>query len=217
MTLLRYPGAFEAHVTVTPLPRDAVPRFLARCAALGVKPVLIELPRGARESQPMTASYHRGDLRDALEAARRLGAQLQAAGFPVARVKLEAMVRNQGVPRTDPEALGLPGENYFEYHGKLRLPRGDDVALALARSRCAAHGAHLSRNSRPRQGTDGAFEERFVTARYPQVGLAQAEERFRALQGALAAAGTPLFHRLREYTVYDSDAALDQGWMEEAP
>jgi len=53
-------GTFEAHVTVTALADRE--RFQAICANLGVKSVLIELPEGSTPSQPMTSSYHRGDL-----------------------------------------------------------------------------------------------------------------------------------------------------------
>ena len=83
--------------------------------------MLIELARGVSPSQPMTASYHRGTLEEVLPEVEALHARLWEGGFPVVRVKLEAVAANPGVPVTDEEAAALP-DGYFEFHAKLRLP-----------------------------------------------------------------------------------------------
>jgi inosine/xanthosine triphosphate pyrophosphatase family protein len=205
-------GAFEAHVTVA---RGADPTaFRAACDALAVKCVLIELPEGEHASQPMTASVHRGSLREVQDEVHGLARALVAAGFEVVRTKIEALARNADIPETDEQAARSPAA-YFEYHLKLVLPgagqAGHAGALAAVSEVCAAHGARLSRNANARR-PEGS-EERFVTLRVPREGRVKAEARLDALAGALAPLGYLQKGRLREYTVYDSNVALDRGWL----
>ena len=46
------------------------------------------------------------------------------------------------------------------------------------------------------------------------VGRQSAETRFNELLQWLEGEGLKLSHKLREYTVYDSNLALDAGWIE---
>jgi hypothetical protein len=202
-------GTFEAHLTVradTPGRRE---RFRALCAEMGVKCVLIELARGESRSQPMTASYHRGELAGVLAEVESLHARLWEGGFPVVRVKLEAVATNAGVPVTDAEAAAWP-EGYFEFHAKLRLAA--DADLEALRGLCGRHGAHLSRNERKRD-RDGETE-RFVTLRVHRAGRERAVAACEALLADLAAAGFSVVGRQNEFTVYDGRAELDAGWLD---
>jgi hypothetical protein len=206
-------GTFEAHVTVQNLDGEARERFRAACAELGVKSVLIELPEGSTPSQPMTSSYHKGELADVVQEVARIARHLRAGGFEVTRLKLEALVGNRGVPRTDEEARTLPAGNYFEFHVKVTLPPGAD--LEPLRALCRACGAHLSRNAFQRDA-DGR-SRRFATLRVYGVGAERAAERFEALLKRLQEAGYTLSNRLREYTIYDSNVAVDAGWIDAPP
>lgn len=202
-------GSFEAHVTVAPGSAEEMRAFAASCDALGVKCVRIVLPHGVASVQPMTASYHRGTLREVQDEVNDLARALVRAGLRITRVKIEAHGRNADVPRTREEAMMLPPQNYFEHHVKVVLPKGasvDGVASVAAR-----HDAHLSRNANVVR-SDGS-EERFVTLRSYHVGRDEAEASFEALLDALEGLGFPLKNRLREYTVVDSDLAIDAGWM----
>ena len=80
------------------------------------------------------------------------------------------------------------------------------------RARCAELGAHLSRNALQRD-EDGRTQ-RFVTQRLYGVGRARALERFEELLGRLSADGYALSNKLREYTLYDSNVAVDAGWID---
>jgi inosine/xanthosine triphosphate pyrophosphatase family protein len=203
-------GAFEAHVTVRLA--DAVgdaPRFRAACDRLGVKCMMIELPEGEHVAQPMTASIHRGVLREVQDEVHGLARELIAAGFVIVRTKVEALPRNADIPEDDAQAARFPA-GYFEFHVKLLLSGGAD-ALEAVRVACAPHGARLSKNANKRR--DDGTEERFVTLRVHRLGRAHAEERFVALEAALVALGVPMRGRIREYTVYDSNVALDRGWL----
>src|SRR5947207_2833568 len=94
-------GTFEAHVTVTADDLAASERFRALCGELGVKCVLIELPAGVTRSQPMTSTYHRGELAEVVAEVAALARSLRQGGFEVVRLKLEAVVTNEGVPQDD--------------------------------------------------------------------------------------------------------------------
>ncbi len=203
-------GTFEAHVTVEAPDRPARERFRALCAELGVKCVLIELPEGSTRSQPMTSSYHRGELPVVVEEVASVARSLREQGFAATRLKLEALVGNAGVPETDEEARALPPGNYFEFHVKVTLSPGAD--LAGLRARCQELGAHLSRNAL--KGEDGGPTQRFVTQRIYGVGRARALPRFEELLARLRADGHGLSNKLREYALYDSNVAVDAGWID---
>lgn len=203
-------GTFEAHVTIEADDLNERQRFQSVCAALGVKCVLIELPRGVTRSQPMTSTYHRGELAAVTEEVAGLACRLRDEGFRVSRVKLEAVITNEGVPGTDEEARSFPPGNYFEFHIKLLLP--PDIDLAPLQTVCQQHGAHLSTNALKRH--DEGQSERFVTLRVHGVGRDRAETRFAALCEDLEGLGHTLANRLREYTIYDSNIAVDAGWID---
>jgi len=203
-------GTFEAHVTVEAADLGARERFRTLCAELNVKCVLIELPEGVTRSQPMTASYHRGDMASVLAEVTALSRAIRAAGFPIERLKLEAVATNEGIPVTDVEANSRPGDNYFEFHLKLHLPAVAD--LDALRALCAGHGGRLSSNAL-KHNVDG-HSERFVTLRLYGVGRDSAFAAFDRLTADLRAAGYALGNGLREYTLYDSAVSLDAGWID---
>jgi hypothetical protein len=206
-------GTFEAHVTVDAADLDERANFQAACAELGVKCVLIELPHGQTRSQPMTSTYHRGDLAAVVEEVAGVSIDLRRRGFSVTRLKLEAVVTNTGVPVTDEEARAFPPGNYFEFHVKVLLPPGAD--LAPLRALCQEHGAHLSSNAL--KEVQAGRSERFVTLRVYGVGREAATARFEALVARLREGGYGLSNTLREYTIYDSNIAVDAGWIDAPP
>jgi hypothetical protein len=202
-------GTFEAHVTIDAHDAETRDRFRAWCAERTVKCVLIELPEGTTRSQPMTATYHRGETIPVAEEVAALSRSVRAAGFAVTRVKLEAVATNEGLPDTDEEAAAFPGENYYEFHVKVLLAA--DADLGALRCLCAGHDARLSSNALKAE-KDGR-RERFVTLRVYHAGRQNAIARFEALVSNLLAAGYTLGNRMREYTLYDSAARLDAGWI----
>jgi hypothetical protein len=149
-------------------------------------------------------------MSDVLEEVEGLHTRLWEGGFPVVRVKVEAVATNLGVPLTDEEAAALP-EGYFEFHAKLRLPT--DADLEPLRALCGRHGAHLSRNERKR---DDAGAERFVTLRVYRAGRVRSAAAYEALLRDLAAASFEVIGQQREFTVYDGKADLDAGWLDAA-
>jgi inosine/xanthosine triphosphate pyrophosphatase family protein len=205
------PGTFEAHITVALPSSGELGAFRAACAELGVKCITIELPQGDTPVQPMTGSFHRGELLDVQEEVFALARGLVLRGFEVTRTKIEAHGRLLGTPETDEDARKAPSTSYFEYHIKLALPAAADLAELGAR--CAALGARLSRNAHKAAGADGLVE-RFVTLRAEGVGRLTAEARYAALSAEIDRAGHVVRNRIREYTVFDTNVTLDRGWID---
>lgn len=206
--MLNYRGNFEIHLTVAETER--LERFQAWCETERCKCVWIVLARGLRMQQPM-ASWRRAGtiLPEVLEEARQRASVLEAAGFRVVRVKIEADPANEQVPMTNDAASLEPAGCYFEHHVKLRrhVDSGRDLLLQI----CHRHSAHLSHNAW-RKSVDG-MEERFVTLRSYQVGCSEAEQQLQNLLAALQVAGEHVLEVESEYSVYDSNLALDDGWL----
>jgi inosine/xanthosine triphosphate pyrophosphatase family protein len=206
------PGTFEAHVTVKAddAPHD-LDAFRAACTELGVKCISIELPEGETRAQPMTGSFHRGALLDVQREVVALAGELVRRGFTVTRTKIEAHGRLDWTPPTDEEAARGPSTSYFELHMKLALPADADLTPLVRRFK--ELGAHLSRNAHKQAGSDG-MAEHFVTVRAHRVGRITAEARFAAFCAEVEAGGYAVRNRIREYTVFDTNVALDRGWID---
>lgn len=204
-----FAGDFETHVTV----RGDARAVADWAAARGVKFVHIVLERGRVASQPMLTLTCSGTLDDARAQAARTALDLRADGLAVSRVKIEAAPWNAGVPAADGEAVDPA--RYFEHHVKLLLAPGTGPGAAPGLAEVVRpHAAHVSRNAR-RVRTDGRAE-RFVTQRCRRVGARTAGARLDALTGALRAHGFEIVEVEREFVVFDGDASLDDGWIEEA-
>jgi hypothetical protein len=203
-----YRGNFELHITVRA--DGSLDAFRAWCEAEGCKCVRIVLARGVQVEQPM-ATWRRYDtvLPHVLAAATLRAQGLERAGLAVVRVKIEADPSNDDVPATDADALLQPSGNYFEHHVKLRREAvaGCESLLSV----CLDHAAHLSRNAwrQPAQG----LEERFVTLRSYRMGRSRSEQQLYSLLAALKGMSEEIIDVESEYTVHDSNLALDAGWL----
>jgi hypothetical protein len=203
-----YRGDFEVHLTVRAV--TTLDAFRAWCEAERCKCVRIVLARGMQVEQPM-ATWRRDDtvLPDVLVEATERAQDLDRAGFAVVRVKIEADPSNDDVPTTDAAALLQPSCNYFEHH--IRLSRAADAGRELLLRVCLDHASHLSRNAW-REPAEG-LEERFVTLRSFRMGRSASEQRLHCLLAALENVGEQIIGVESEYTVHDSNLALDAGWL----
>jgi hypothetical protein len=236
-------GEFEAHVTVRCDGGDAqVGRLERWAAARGWKCAHIVLARGRVPSQPMVTLGGCGPYEEQVRICRAAADDLRAAGFVPVRVKIEVPPWDPAVPRSDEEARAWalrcgPGTaadgtapRYFEHHVKVLLDAGTGLGpgpgaaardgqrspgvspLATLIAVAVAHDAHVSWNARRVAGPAGR-EQRFVTQRCHGVGLPTARGRLAALRRALADLGVHIAEAEQEFVVYDSDTAVDEGWI----
>jgi hypothetical protein len=204
---MEFTGEFETHITIGLDDSDKVELLQQWGACHGLKCLHIVLDRGLTVSQPMLTRRAHGTLSKELASASKLCNALNDEGFHVTRIKIEAALSNQEIPRTRAEVLSL---NYFEHHVKVLLRSSADL-LALAEL-AVRHSAHLSRNALASRG-DGCHE-RFITQRCPSVGLDGAREQLDALLKAIVPSGHQVLDVEEEYVVYDSNLAIDDGWIQ---
>lgn len=208
---MNFQGEFETHITVALSNPKQWELLWNWCQARDLKCVHIVLERGLRASQPMMTRHGVGTLKAELRKAAALCRECQSAGFQVSRVKLEVAPSNQDVPQTPVQAQSYSGRRYFEHHIKLLLPA--EANLSALEAAVKPHGAHLSRNARRVRG-DGQ-QERFVTQRCKSVGRHEANHSFGQLLQTLEDLGFPILETEAEFVVFDSNLALDAGWLDE--
>lgn len=199
---------FETHLTVDPRTMrhsGAIERFASEH---GLKLLQIELPRGEHPCQPMLSWRAESTLPQSLSAATAMTQRLKTQGIRVLRTKIEASPFNAEVPQAE---SSRKAGRYFESHVKVLLRTlADETALyAIA----MAHGAHLSRNAR-RVRSDGRAE-RFVTLRSGSCGYPAFARDTAMLEAALAPRVERVLEVEIEYVVYDSNLAIDAGWLPE--
>jgi hypothetical protein len=210
---MQFTGEFETHITVSLKNNiDGIEWLHGWCIDRNLKFLHILLDRGASKSQPMLTRRGRGNFADELKIANNLSQELNAENFPVVRIKIEAAPWNQGVPQSDVEALAHPIDRYFEHHVKLLLESSTDI-LPL-RELAKQHSAHLSLNALQIR-LDG-YQERFVTQRCMGVGRIEAKKQLQLLLDSIESCGYRSIDIEAEFVVYDSNLALDFGWIHDS-
>ena len=206
---MEFAGEFETHITVSLTNIYGIERLQGWCLDRQLKFLHILLAEGTQISQPMLTRRGWGDFADELKIAENLVTALNSENFPVVRIKIEAAPENRGVPQSDLAALAHPADRYFEHHVKLRLE--SDLDLSPLHELVKRHSANLSRNA-IRLRLDG-FHDRFVTQRCMGVGWVAAQRQLQLLVGAIESLGYTPIAIASEFVVYDSNLALDRGWI----
>jgi len=195
------PTLFEIHITTTELDEPLIAEFVAFCATIGAKPILIELPAGRQRQQPMISKVVRLDEpNDIHPILAELEAAFVAAGFPVERVKVEVPTSYITAGKSAfPKFHG----GYYEWHGKVGV--SDIPGL---KELCEHFGGRLSRNA-----LKGAPGQRLVTLRSFQSEYLFNSSVSRA-KNMLGRAGYELRKEEGEYCVYDTNKQPDAGWLD---
>ena len=187
---------YEIHLTVAAMATSAWQAFEQHVLSLGGKAMVIELARGDTPLQPMLTLGKAGKLDEAVRFAQTLSRELSQTGYQVLRSKIER----------DANANHESAHHYFEWHGRVEVLQADRSRLAEL---CQEYGGHLSQNAL--RGST----KRYVTVRetddYPQLA-----SRVAALCAAMGEQGWEVCKQQWERVVYDSNLALDSGWLEQA-
>ncbi|WP_397570287.1 hypothetical protein [Schlesneria sp. T3-172] len=156
----------------------------------------------------MITFWGQGAVEEQLRVAAQVGQEIARWGLSVVRVKVETGIEGDEVPECTSEACDRLTQ-YFEHHIKVVL--SDFEAVDLLRQRAAERGARLSQNIR-RQRADGTAE-RFVTQRVFGLGRVDASSILNQLLERLRESGFCIAEVEQEYVVFDSNLAVDSGWL----
>jgi hypothetical protein len=215
-------GSFEIHIFVEPFdPSPAqAEAFGAACrgAPAPMKALLLRLDYVGRGFVGVLQSsrYVQGDVALAREAARADAEVLRRAGFTVIREKVEAVAQDDGVPQDAADAARSPKDRYFEFHvliDGLQQPLTPEDMAAL-RGLAATFSARLQ-SPVPLSYNALKPSQRFLNLRARGVGLQQAMVPVEALKQAVAELGPIAVKKvIAEYICFDSNRAVDNGWLE---
>jgi hypothetical protein len=217
-------GTFELHVFVEPFdPSEAeAARFVSACkgAPAPMKGLLLRLDYVGRGFVGVLQSsrYVQGTLAQARAAIAADAEALRAAGFRVIREKIEALVESQGVPRNQEEAAAEADDRYFEFH--VLIERGEGGAALSEEDMVALRG--LSREYTARLGSPVPLSynalkpgQRFLNLRARGVGVEEAMRPVKELGARIEAAGVLQVRKvISEYICFDTNRAVDNGWLE---
>lgn len=214
---MKFTGEFETHITVSLTHKlDEIDRLQQWCIDRQLKflhilldPVSDSIAACETRSQPMLTRRGYGDFDEQLDIANELSHALVAAGFPVVRIKLEAAPGNRDIPQSDLEAAAHHADRYFEHHVKLLL--APTANISELREVVSQHWAHLSQNVL--HVRSDLWQERFVTQRCMRVGRSNARKQLQVLLDSIDSLGYNPIDIEAEFVVYDSNLALDRGWM----
>jgi hypothetical protein len=223
MTEENVTGLFELHVFVEPLdpPADVVERFRVACrdAAPPMKALLLELDYVGKGFVGVLQSsrYVEGDVAAARAAIAEDARQLRAAGFTVIREKIEAMATATGVPGDAAAARSSPADRYFEFH--VLIDRRDGLTDADMRSLRTLATRFAGELGTPVPLSYNALKpaQRFLNLRARGCGLDRAMQPVDALRAAIRELGALEVKKvIAEYICYDTNRAVDNGWLEPA-
>lgn len=199
-------GSFETHITLGA--RD-LERVLEYARDHGLKVTHIVLGEGKYPSQPMLTRHASGKLSKVLAETHSTANRLKGLGVETLRVKVETSIENPIVPEDERQASAMPEVWHFEHHVKLLLEDTSD--LDLVGGIAESHSARLSRNALRELGQ--GRQERFLTQRFYHAGKSSAQRALDALVDELHRNHISILETEAEYVVYDSNVALDSGWM----
>ena len=189
---------YELHVTVEPNDESAVERWVELCENIGIKPVLVILSKGDYTRQLLCSKNLIGDFEFVKLEVRKYVSKIEAAGFRVIREKLECPLYLSGQ---------FPDAVYHETHIIMKLTRAEAAFLPQF---CEETGMQTSYN--PLQKTQER-EKWYLTSRHYGISHEIAADIFRK-QFEQAKKIFPVHGVHNESAIYDTNPAIDIGWVE---
>jgi hypothetical protein len=208
---------FESHLFVGPInpSPEQQQEFIRICKSLGLRALNLALnfEESGLNTVLQSSKYYKVSspllaLEQMVQDAEKLNEH-----FEVVRIKLESLADNDGVPQTDAEACNIPGDTYFEYHLKLKdkdITAEDDEKLkSLSKKLCEELNIRVpfSCNNLP-------DHQRFLNARTYKLGFKNSYSLVEKVINAIKENGFTLDRIVSEFITYDTNKALDRGWLE---
>ena len=204
---------YEIHVTVK---TKDVEQFKAKCKAIGVKPIVIDLQKKSGDvlCDVMTSSTISTSDRT-IETARKemlyIEMELVKSGFNVVRCKIETVPWHPEAPSEHNGKRHFPG-SHFESHLGVIVKNSLDFYLLQEFSK--KFSMHLSKNAF-KKFDDGSFCQMVTFRSYTAV-KEDFELTINEIVRTLKDHGL-VFEKAPtiEFAIYDSDAAHDNDWLED--
>ncbi len=204
---------YELHVTVDQA--ESLEVFRSTCAALEVKPIVLDLhtQTDAVLKDVMTSSVFFGRNAEALTELERISSGLQAAGMRVVRKKIETVPWHPAAPSRVHANPLMPKDCYFECHFGVKTP--DDSAHAAQLKALASElKCHISRNVFKRHA-DG-FITVMLTYRARRSVYEDVKEHVEHVARQLKSEGFEVEKELIEFSLYDTKVHHDAEWLQAA-
>ncbi len=210
---MKYPCPYEIHITVA-VPQDIdtktefVERFKTACAAVGVKPILLDLH--IENSSPMkdlmTSSVHYGTNSTAYEEMQRISNALRQMQFTVVRQKIETVPWHPASPKTEDDPM--PVNCYFESHLPIKI--APDKIEELRQRISEVSNARVSRNVFKKHVDTVTI---MVTLRKKDCGYERFTTDLQGLLGKLETMGLVPDKQIVEFSIFDTNVSQDATWI----
>lgn len=199
---------YEIHVTVKEAPD--VETFRQACAALEVKPIILDLQLKAGVlNDVMTSSVYFGTNRDAYEEMERIATGLTNTGFDVVRRKIETVPWHPAAPSRTSQEPVMPPHCYFECHFSVKVNSpAERGALEVV---AAATQCHLSRNVF-KTNSDGTQTVMMTYRSYDGL-YEDVQAQVEMIKRALVDASFVLGKSNIEFSIFDSKVNHDSAWI----
>lgn len=204
---------YELHVTVGNV--SDLEAFKKACAAIGVKPIVLDLHTAHHGDikDLMTSSVIFGRNHEALAQLEYIATALEQAGFDVVRKKIETVPWHPAAPSRAHANPVMPKDCYFECHFAVKT-EPDPYKLAQLRQLALEQECHLSRNVFKRHA-DGTATVMATYRSYDKVYEDVREHVERAAQ-VFREQGFSVEKELIEFSLYDTRISHDAEWLVKA-
>lgn len=200
-------GTFEVHLITKPALEPELFGYVTDLLHSQSPHVIRPRPTCARSLygdhpvQPMLTFFTTGTVDGVTKLVQEIEHDMEKHGLPVLRTKIEAMVHNEGVPPSLPDAEGT---NYYEFHFKVDITGIADWNRLV--KIITPYGAHLFFNPYSKTLTPIVTIRRYTS-------LEDLEGTYADLHYLITEAGFTVSDPEREYSVYDSNVDLDRNWL----
>lgn len=192
---------FEVHITTNALTEKQIKGFIAFCEKFNYKPIVIQLPVGETQQQPMISKVIYTEEAEVFHfELEQIKKTFFDHSYPIKRVKIEVPLNKIYLAE---QTYPLYKGGYGEWHAKIQFE--DEKDLDKLRN---FRQLHLSRNS-----LKGETNKRIITYRqYDDLQFFQDRTTFFHQQ--IEAQGFTVIKAEHEYCIYDSNKSVDKGWIE---
>lgn len=192
---------FELHLTTNFLNLNQIKLFEDFCDTIQAKSIVIQLPKGQFQQQPMISKIIKVPTeKSLLETVQLLKEQFIKNDFEVKRTKIEIPIWEK--PKTI-NFFKNQSCQYYEWHGKVRVDNENSLQHIIQK-----YDGRLSRNSLKKD-----IHSKFITLRDYSDSEINIIQNINNLKAELLKNGINLIKEELEFCIFDSNELLDKGWI----